>query len=101
MEHCATPATSPLRELFHKGQLWAWHKSTAISGSVGASGTTGTQERRGWHRLNGCVAGGDTRVVAIGRYWPNIIMSICKLRHRGVKIPSLAHAEKEWTRHLN
>ena len=30
---------------------------------VGVSGTTGTQERRGCHRLNSHVAGGDTLVV--------------------------------------
>ena len=30
-----------------------------IHRDVGVSGTTGTQERRGWHRLNGRLAGGD------------------------------------------
>ena len=71
---------------------------------VGVSGSTGTQERRGWHRLNGRLAGGDTLVVVaidrIGRRWPDIIKSICELRDRGVKVRSLADAEKEWTRYL-
>ena len=43
---------------------------------AGVSGSTGTQERQGWHRLNGRLAGGDTLVVVaidrIGRRWPNI-----------------------------
>ena len=30
---------------------------------VGVSGSTGTQERRGWHRLDARLAGGDTLVV--------------------------------------
>ena len=38
---------------------------------VGVSGSTGTQQRQGWYRLNGRLAGGDTLVVvAIGRRWP-------------------------------
>ena len=61
---------------------------------VGASGSTGTQERRGWHRLNGRLAGRDTLVVVaidrIGRRWPDTIRSICELRDLGVKIRSLA-----------
>ena len=75
-----------------------------IHRDVGVSGTTGTQERRGWHRLNGRLAGGDTLVVVaidrIGRRWPDTIRSICELRDRGVKVRSLADAEKEWTRYL-
>ena len=75
-----------------------------IHRDVGVSGTTGTQERRGWHRLNGRLAGGDTLVVVaidrIGRRWPDTIRSICELRNRGVKVRSLADAEKEWTRYL-
>ena len=71
---------------------------------VGVSGTTGTQERRGWHRLNGRLAGGDTLVVVaidrIGRRWPDTIRSICGLRDRGVKIRSMAEAEAQWTRYL-
>ena len=59
-----------------------------------ASGSTGTQERRGWHRLNGRLAGRDTLVVVaidrIGRRWPDTIRSICELRDLGVKIRSLA-----------
>ena len=30
---------------------------------VGVSGSTGTLQRQGWHRLNGRLAGGDTLVV--------------------------------------
>ena len=75
-----------------------------IHRDVGVSGTTGTQERRGWHRLNGRLAGGDTLVVVaidrIGRRWPETIRSICELRDRGVKIRSLAEAEAQWTRYL-
>ena len=44
-----------------------------IHRDVGVSGTTGTRERRGWHRLNGRLTGGDTLVVVaidrIGRTW--------------------------------
>ena len=75
-----------------------------IHRDVGVSGTTGTQERRGWHRLNGRLAGGDILVVVaidrIGRRWPDTIRSICELRDRGVKIRSLAEAEAQWTRYL-
>ena len=75
-----------------------------IHRDVGVSGTTGTQDRRGWHRLNGRLAGGDTLVVVaidrIGRRWPDTIRSICELRDRGVKIRSLAEAEVQWTRYL-
>ena len=71
---------------------------------VAVSGSTGTQERRGWHRLNGRLAGGDTLVVVaidrIGRRWPDILKAICDLRDRGVKVRSLADAEKEWTQYL-
>ena len=71
---------------------------------VGVSVSTGTQERRGWHRLNGRLAGGDTLVVVvidrIGRRWPDILKAICELRDRGVKIRSLAEAEAQWTRYL-
>ena len=75
-----------------------------IHRDVGVSGTTGTQERGGWHRLNGRLAGGDTLVVVaidrIGGRWPDTIRSICELRDRGVKIRSLAEAEAQWTRYL-
>ena len=71
---------------------------------VGISGTTGTQERQGWHRLNGRLAGGDTLVVVaidrIGRRWQDTIRSICDLRDRGVKIRSLAESEAQWTKYL-
>ena len=72
---------------------------------VGVSGSTGTRERRGWHKLNDRLAGGDTLVVVaidrIGRTWQDTVRSICELRDRGVKIRSLAEAEKEWTRYLD
>ena len=71
---------------------------------VGISGTTGTQERKGWHRLNGRLAGGDTLVVVaidrIGRRWTDVIKAICELRDRGVKIRSLAESEAQWTKYL-
>ena len=75
-----------------------------IHRDVGVSGTTGTQERRGWYRLIGRLAGGDTLVVVaidrIGRRWADTIRAICELCDRGVKVRSLADAEKEWTRYL-
>ena len=75
-----------------------------IHRDVGVSGTTGTQERKAWHQLNGRLAGGDTLVVVaidrIGRRWPDTIRSICDLRDRGVKIRSLAEAEAQWTLYL-
>ena len=71
---------------------------------IGVSGSTGTQERRGWHRLDNRLAGGDTLVVVaidrIGRTWQDTVRSICALRDRGVKIRSLAEAEAQWTRYL-
>ena len=71
---------------------------------VGISGTTGTQERRGWHRLNARLAGGDTLAVVaiarIGRRWPDTIRSIGELRDRGVKVRSLAETEAQWTKYL-
>ena len=54
---------------------------------VGISGSTGTRERRGWHRLNDRLTGGDTLVVAIdriGRLWTDTVRSIVELRDRGV-----------------
>ena len=71
---------------------------------VGVSGSTGTQERRAWRRLNARLAGDDTLVVVaidrIGRTWQDTVRSICELRDRGVKIRSLAEAEVQWTRYL-
>jgi putative DNA-invertase from lambdoid prophage Rac len=71
---------------------------------VGISGSTGTRERRGWHRLNGRLAGGDTLAVVaidrIGRTWQDTVRSICALRDRGVNIRSLAESEAQWTRYL-
>jgi DNA invertase Pin-like site-specific DNA recombinase len=79
----------PLENIFH---------------DVGVSGSTGTQQRQGWHQLNGRLAGGDTLVVVvidrIGRRWPDTIRSICELRNRGVKIRSLAETEAQWTHYL-
>ena len=75
-----------------------------IHRDVGVSGSTGTRERRAWHQLNARLASGDTLVVVaidrIGRTWQDTVRSICELRDRGVKIRSLAEAEKEWTRYL-
>ena len=71
---------------------------------VGVSGTTGTQERRGWHHLNSCLVSGDTLVVVaidrIGRTWQDTVRSICDLRDRGVNLRSLAESETQWTRYL-
>ena len=36
----------------------------------------------------------------IGRTWQDTIRSICSLRDQGVKIPSLAEVEAQWTRYL-
>ena len=75
-----------------------------IHRDVGVSGSIGTQERRAWHQLSARLAGDDTLVVVaidrIGRRWPDTIRSICELRDRGVKVRSLADAEKEWARYL-
>ena len=71
---------------------------------VGISGSTGTRERRGWHRLNDRLAGGDTLVVVaidrIGRLWTDTVRSMVELRDRGVKIRSLAETEAQWTTYL-
>ena len=71
---------------------------------VGVSGVTGTQQRRGWHTLDGRLAGGDTLVVVaidrIGRTWYDTIRAIASLQERGVKVKSLARSEAEWSRYL-
>ena len=71
---------------------------------VGVSGVTGTQQRRGWHALDGRLAGGDTLVVVsidrIGRTWHDTLRAIEGLQGRGVKVRSLAESESEWTRYL-
>ena len=76
----------------------------SIHRDVGVSGSTGTQQRQGWHRLNVRLAGGDTLVVVaidrIGRRWPDTIRSIGELRDRGVKVRSLAETEAQWTKYL-
>ena len=89
MEQGKNTAISVLRKVLYKPILRKWHKSTATSAPVGGSrrvsrgwipppkryrysrpaypGTithrdvrvSGTQERRGWRRLNGRLAGGD------------------------------------------
>ena len=75
-----------------------------IHRDVGVSGSIGTQERRGWHQLDGRLAGGDTLVVVaidrIGRTWQDTVRSICELRDRGVRIRSLAEAKVQWTCYL-
>jgi DNA invertase Pin-like site-specific DNA recombinase len=79
----------PLENIFH---------------DVGVSGSTGTQQRQGWHQLNDRLAGGDTLAVVaidrIGRTWQDTVRSICDLRDRGVNIRSLAESEAQWTRYL-
>ena len=71
---------------------------------VGVSGSTGTRERRGWHRLNDRLAGGDTLVVVvidrIGQFWTDTVQSMVELRDRGVRIRSLAETEAQWTKYL-
>ena len=71
---------------------------------VGISGSTGTREHRGWHRLNDRLAGGDTLVVVaidrIGRLWTDTVRSMVELRDRGVKIRSLAETQAQWTKYL-
>ena len=70
-----------------------------IHRDVGVSGGTGTNSRAGWRALNARLVSGDTLVVVaidrIGRRWMDTIRSICELRDGGVKIKSLADAEKE------
>ena len=75
-----------------------------IHRDVGVSGSIGTNQRQGWHALDGRLAGGDTLVVVaidrIGRTWQDTVRSICELRDRGVKIRSLSETEAQWTRYL-
>ena len=70
---------------------------------VGVSGATGTDQRQGWHRLDGHLAGGDTLVVVridrIGRRWLDTLQCVINLRARGVKIRSLDETEG-WTEYL-
>ena len=70
---------------------------------VGVSGATGTDQRQGWHRLDGRLAGGDTLVVVridrIGRKWLDTLQCVINLRARGVKIRSLDETEG-WTQYL-
>ena len=70
---------------------------------IGVSGATGTDQRQGWHRLDGRLSGGDILVVVridrIGRRWLDTLQCIIALRARGVKIRSLDETEG-WTRFL-
>ena len=70
---------------------------------IGVSGATGTDQRQGWHRLDGRLSGGDTLVVVridrIGRRWLDTLQCIIALRARGVKIRSLDETEG-WTQFL-
>ena len=54
---------------------------------IGVSGATGTDQRRGWRRLDGRLSGGDTLVVVridrIGRRWLDTLQCIIALRARG------------------
>ncbi len=70
---------------------------------IGVSGATGTDQRRGRHRLDGRLSGGDILVVVridrIGRRWLDTLQCIIALRARGVKIRSLDETEG-WTQFL-
>ena len=67
---------------------------------IGVSGSTGTRDRRGWHRLNERLVGGDTLVVVridrVGRHWLDTVECMLSLRRIGVKICSLDESES-WT----
>ena len=70
---------------------------------IGVSGATGTDQRHGWHRLDGRLSGGDILVVVridrIGRRWLDTLQCIIALRARGVRIRSLDETEG-WTQFL-
>ena len=67
---------------------------------IGVSGSIGTRERKGWHRLNEKLVGGDTLVVVridrVGRSWLDTTECMLVLRRIGVKIQSLDQSES-WT----
>ena len=67
---------------------------------IGVSGSTGTGERKGWHRLSERLVGGDTLVVVridrVGRNWLDTTECMMALRRIGVKIKSLDESES-WT----
>jgi putative DNA-invertase from lambdoid prophage Rac len=71
-----------------------------IHRDVGVSGSTGTRERQGWHRLHERLVGGDTLVVVridrVGRNWLDTVECMLSLRRIGVKIKSLDDSEA-WT----
>ena len=72
---------------------------------VGVSGSTGTTERKGWGRLEGRLAQGDTLVFValdrIGRNSMSVIQTVLRLQHTGVKLQSLTASEMEWVKYLN
>ena len=67
---------------------------------IGVSGSTGTRERQGWHRLAQKLAGEDTLVVVridrVGRNWLDTVECMLSLRRVGVRITSLDDSES-WT----
>ena len=75
-------------------------ESAHIHRDIGVSGSTGTRERQGWHRLNERLVGGDTLVVVridrVGRNWLDTVECMLSLRRTGVKIISLDESES-WT----
>ena len=75
-------------------------ESANIYRDIGVSGSTGTRERQGWHRLNERLVGGDTLVVVridrVGRNWLDTVECMLSLRRIGVRITSLDESES-WT----
>ena len=72
---------------------------------IGASGTSGTNSRRGWHSLDSRLAEGDTLVVVpidrIGRRWLDTMGNIHDLQRHGVRLCSLAGNEQSWAQYLD
>ena len=69
---------------------------------VGVSGTSGTNNRWGWHALESRLAQGDTLVVvSLGRRWLDTMGNIHDLQRRGVRIRSLADYEQSWAQYLD
>ena len=68
-------------------------ESANIFRDIGVSGSIGTRERKGWHRLNERLVGGDTLVVVridrVGCNWLDTTECMLALRRPGVKIKSL------------
>ena len=71
-----------------------------IHRDIGVSGSIGTRERKGWHRLNERLVVGDVLVVVridrVGRSWLDTTECMLALRRIGVKIKSLGQSES-WT----